>query len=646
MRSHDATLATAMTPMVRGSLALSSALAALFVLTGSAHAQIAIRVVTVERVRVDGSLRDWRGVSWTTVGEGTDASMRFALGHDQAGLYVAAEVSDERLVRSVRPGAREDAVILTLAASGARARAVDVYLFAGVPGRSAASAASGPVGGTRLAPVRGAQVVEGPLSRGAGYVLEAFLPFSALPGGAAGWRRLRGSMRLRDVDLESRPEVESEPALVAVDPRNLASLLPLSPQGGAGGVLEDFAASQNLVGARATHELSGNVYGDERAESVVLVGGFLLVSGPGYRDGRGYGYERLPVGDARDVRSAELVDLTNDGRAELVLVLRQRNAQGERDLWQVMDLTGEAPRAVFAIEVRKAVGSTSVEAQVRIRGARGAAPTLEVRPHRAQGLAAATYRESPATDAEPMLLPWGPVAERTYRWSGRSFERTGERPNPRYRPPEPPSPGPTPAAPAAEVPPQAPSEDELLAAFQRQRGIPAGTRPRPRLRANLVGGSEPETLAVFGRQLVAFGPNIRGGASWLFYELPAASDADVLSVEVADVTSDGRAEVLVRVRQTFGDVQREVLLVHQLTDSGFPRLLQVEVARQLGSQRIQNQVRTAGGRLEIQPGRATGWTQETYRFARDPNDDAGPLLLPWADPPQRYRLRGGRLQAQ
>jgi hypothetical protein len=534
-------------------------------------------------------------------------------------------------------------VILTLATPGARGRAVDLHLFAGVPGRSAGSAAVGPVGGNRLSPVRGAQVVEGPLSRGTGYVLEAFLPFAALPGGEAGWRQLRGSIRLRDVDLESRPEVEAEPAFVAVDARNLETLLPLAPQGGAGGVLEHFVASQNLVAARPTHELSGNVHGDGRDESVVLVGGFLLVSGAGYRDGRGYAYERLPVTDARDVRSAELVDLTNDGRSELVVVLRQRNEQGERDLWQVLDLTGDAPRAMFAIEVRKAVGGGSVEAEVRVRRARGAAPTLEVRPGRAQGLDASTYRESPASDAEPMLLPWGPVAERTYRWSGRAFDRIGERPNPRYRPPAEPVAA-SPARPAEPAPtPQAPSEDELLAAFQRQRGIPAGARPRTRLRANLVGAPAPETLAVFGRQLVAFGPDIRQGTSWLFYEVPAATDADVISVEAADVTQDGRAEVLVRIRQTFGDVSREVLLVHQLTDAAFPRLLQVEVARQQGAQSIRNDVRTAGGQLEIQPGRAVGWTEETYRFSRDANDDVAPLLLPWRDRPQRYGLRGAQL---
>ena len=598
-----------------------------------AQAQAGMRVVAVERVRVDGAVGDWRGASFAAVGEGADASMRFALGYDDRGLYVAAQVLDDRLVRTPRPGAREDAVILTL--STGRGAGTDLYLFAGVTGRSAASAASAPAGTSRLRPLGGAQVVEGPIARGSGYTLEAFIPFAAIPGGAR-WREARGTIRLRDVDSEARPDVESEPALVPID-----ALVPLLPSGGDAGILEEFLASQNVLASRPTHSLSGDVAADARPESVILVAGFVLVSGPGFREGRGYSFHRLPVSTAGDVRSAQLADVTGDGKDELILVLRQRNGQGERDLWQVMDLSGQSPRAMFAIEVRKAIGAASVDARVQIRRGRGA-PTLEVRAGRAEGLDAASYREAPATDAEAILVPWGPVMSRTYQWDGRTFARTGERANPRYQPPvaeAPPRARSEEPAPA----PSAPSTDELLAAFRRERGIARNAQPRYRLSANLVGGREPETGLVFGRQLVVVGPDIQGGASWLFYEIPASTDADLLAVDAADVTGDGRAEVLVRVRQTFGDVRREVLLVHQLTERGFPRLLQVEVARTQGERSITNEVRTSGGRLEIAPGRARGWAEDTYRFTRDPNDSVEPLLLPWRDRPVRYTARGARL---
>ncbi|MCZ7682500.1 MAG: hypothetical protein M5U28_28380 [Sandaracinaceae bacterium] len=88
---------------------------------------------------------------------------------------------------------------------------------------------------------------------------------------------------------------------------------------------------------------------------------------------------------------------------------------------------------------------------------------------------------------------------------------------------------------------------------------------------------------------------------------------------------------------------REVLLVHQLAGAGFPRLLQVEVARSSGADSVQNEVRAAGGALEIRPGRASGWGEARWPFTRDPNDSVEPLLLPWRDRPVRYQLRGGRL---
>lgn len=610
-----------------------------------AGAQAGIRVIEMERVRVDGAIGDWRGARFTSVGEGPDASMRFALGYDARGLYVAAEVWDDRLVRTSSPGASEDAIILTLAGPGRRAGAVDVYLFAGETGRTAASAGVAPVGSPRVRPLAGAQVVEGPLARGRGYTLEAFIPFSAVPGGARGWDQARASIRLRDVDREARPEVEAEPALVRVDARDLSTLVPLTPAGAAG-VLEEFLASRDMLAARPTHDLRGDVAGDAREERVILVAGFLLVSGPGFRDGQGYAYHQLPVDDARDVRSAQLTDVTGDGKAELLVVLRQRNAQGERDLWQVMSLAGESPRAMFGVEVRKAIGERSVEARVRVRRERGGAATIEVQTGRASGFDAESWREAPATDAEPILLPWGPVLARSYRWDGRAFARVGERANPRYVPPSEAPPRAAAPTPVQEQAPAPPSEEALLTAFRRQRGIAVGARPRFRARTNLAGGPEPETALVFGRQLVVIGPGVQDGASWLYYEIPAPADADVLAMTAADVTGDGRAEILLRLRQSFGEVVREVLLVHQLAGAGFPRLLQVEVARSSGADSVQNDVRTAGGALEIRPGRASGWSEARWPFTRDPNDAVEPLLLPWRDRPVRYQLRGGRLVAR
>lgn len=619
---------------------LGSILFAVGALPAPAAAQAGIRVYEVEQVRVDGALGDWRAATFAEVGVGDDASMRFALGADANGLYLAAEVRDDRLIRTASPGVREDAVILSLAIPDGRAtRVSDLYVFAGVTGRSAGSAGIADRIGGPPRPLPGARVVEGPRPRGSGYVVEAFIPFSRIPGGAR-WDSARATVRLRDVDREARPEVEAEPALVPT-----SALIPLMAGGGAGGALEQFLASRGMEAARPSHDLSGDVAGDARPERVFVVDRFVLVSGPGYRDGTSYSFHELPIAQASDVRAAALRDLTADGKAELLITIRQRNAQGERDLWQVLSLSGERPTPVFAIEIRKATRGGSIEASVRVLGARGRqAPEIEVTAGRAQGLDAASWQEAPAADAQAILLPWGPIRSRRYRWDGRAFAQTAERPNPGYRPPEPePARRAGGAATEPPPPPRGPSAEELLAAFRRERGIARGARPRYRWELNLAGDGAPETALVYGRHLVVVGPGIQGGTSWLYYEVPAPSDEDLVSAQAADVTGDGRGELLFTVRQRFGEVSREVLVVHQIADRAFPRLLQVEVARESGTASVRNEVSTRGGRLEIAPGRAREWGADRWPFTRDPNDSAEPLLLPWTDRAARYRLQGGRL---
>ncbi len=633
-------------------LAPAAALAVALALPSvTASAQVGMRVEEVPSgsVRVDGSLRDWRGVRFVDVGSGDDASLRYALRYDSEGLYVAAVVRDDRHVRTARPATTEDAVILTLAMpAGPRYQTVEVWLYAGVPGRQAGSAAIGPVG-QRPRPLAAARVIEGPLRGGGqGYALEAFVPFSAVPGSGR-WQDGRGAIRLRDVDREARPEVEAEHASVRVDARHPERLPPLEPTGGERGMLRQFLRSRGLEGTRPRHDLRGDVTGDSRPERVLVVDRFALVMGTGYRDGAAFDYFDLPVVSAAGVRAAELVDLTGDGKRELVMTLRQSNDRGSRDLWQVYAVDEERIRPVFGIEIRKETREGFVEARLRVRRARRGAPLVEVTTGESRGLDADNLRESPPADVEAMLVPWGPVLSKTWQWDGSRFAVVRERTNPAV-------------AQAAERPTrarrararaqepeqaQAPAIEDLIGAFKRQAGLPARARPRFQTTANVAEGREQEEVMVFGSILLVVGPGFRGGTSWFHFELPAAAPGDVLSVETADLTGDGREEILIRVRRSVEDVRREVLLVHQFRPTGFPRLLAVEVAREQGGSRLENEVGVLRGRrarvLEIGPGRARGWDRESWPFADGTGDGVDPILLPWRDSAVRYEYRGGRL---
>ena len=280
------------------------------------------------------------------------------------------------------------------------------------------------------------------------------------------------------------------------------------------------------------------------------------------------------------------------------------------------------------------------------RGRRGQAPTIETRVGTARGLDASTLQESPPADAESILLPWGPARARRFRWDGNTFARVEETPNPDYVDPATQAAQARPATAAATTvtAPAAPGMDELLAAFRRERGIGARSRPTFTAQANLAGAAEPEQLEVYGRDLVVVGPTFRNGTGWFHFELPARAPGDVLDVRTAEVTGDARHEVLVRVRQNLGAVTREVLLVFQFTPMGFPTLLQRELVRSEGANRIANDFVAGNGRIEFRPGTAQGWSAETYRYPDTTGSDGvEPPLLPWRDRAVTYRFAGGRL---
>ncbi|MCB9599429.1 MAG: hypothetical protein H6722_02730 [Sandaracinus sp.] len=624
------------------------ALVGLFVVPRTADAQVGLRIQRVNdgAVRVDGMLRDWRGVPRINVGSGDDASMRFALGYDDRGLYLAAAVKDQRYVRTDDFGPQEDAIVIALAFPRGRGfETNEIFVFAGEEGRRAGAVSMGAPNARRLRRIPDAQVVERRVA--GGYEVEAFVPWSRIPGAAPSAREEgRVAVRLRDVDSESRPEIVAEPETAPFDPRHPERLPSFVPGGGEHDVLAGFLQQQGIPGRRPRFDLRGDVQGDGRPERVVVVDRFVLVLGAGYRDGSGYDFVALPVGGEGDVLSAELRDMTGDRLEELVLRIRQGNAQGNRELLSVHSFPGTSIAPLFAIELRKATDDGGFESRFRIQRGRGA-PRIEVTAGRAEGVTPERWRESPSTDAEPVLLPWGAVASRVYQWDGTRLATVSERANPRpWTPPAPEARSTTSSPRETAAPP--PGAAELIAAVRRERRIPRNVRERFAQDANVAEDPRTERLVVLGRTLVVVGPGYRGGNGYFAYELAVERDDDLLEVTTGDVTGDGRAELLVRAAQRLGDVTREILLVHQFArDGSFPRLFAAEIARTHEGRRLENVFRATGRGLEITPGTARGFDASSWPWARgDGSDGIAPILLPWSDRPTRYVAQGGRLVAR
>lgn len=608
--------------------------------------ELPLSLLDASGVRIDGSLGDWRGLRMRNLGSGANGSMKYVLGYDDAALYLAAQVLDDALVRTPSPGRGEDAVVITLVIpTDSGTRMVELWLFPGIVGEQAAAGLMGTPGGG-LSPIADARVVEGPLEgdqRGAGYVLEARVPWASIPGGDQ-WVGAGGAIALHDVDRDGR---SNDVASARFDPSHPENLPRLAPSGIAAATLESYMSSRGLSTA-PRFDLRGDVAGDRRHERVAVVDTTVVVVGPGFRNGQSYSFAPLSVVRSSDVVSAELKDVTGDDKAELLVTLRQQNDLGARDVLQVFDFVTDQPRRIFAIDVRKQVREGEVSVTLRVKpGKRNKPPTIEVKIGAARGVNASNFRLANEAGTEPLLLPWGDVSERVYQWDGARFVVASEKENENRV-----------ATPAASMsiasvfvapaePAAPPGIDALIDAFRKAQRIDRRLEPRLKRNANVAEDERPEQLMLFDKSLLVIGPGYRNGLGYFFYELPVNTAEDIQRVFVADVTGDGRAEIFVRVRQTLGDVKRELLYVHQLEGNELRQLLVVEVRRAHEENAVGNMVRLrwqgTQATLVIYPGNAQGWTQSNYPYVTDTSDGTDALLLPWSDTTVTYRFESGRL---
>ncbi len=629
-----------------------AAWAVLSSLAAPASAQTALDVqrASANTFRVDGALRDWSAVTMQPFGQGDDASFEVALAHDDTGIYVAARVRDERMIRTRRPGDSEDVLVLTVVTPGDDGpEAVEFWLYAGVEGESAAVALVGEPGGRPRA-ARGARILEAAVS--GGYELEAFLPVALVPNPGR-LSAMRAAVRLVDVDVATAPEVEATVSSAEVSRSALASVPEARMHSGPANAVATFRRDQGLTGAPIRFEFWGDLAGDDREERVLVIGGALVVVGEGYRDGRGYDFERLGVRSAEDVQRARLEDLNGDGKAEIVLRVRVRDRAGLRASWMVLGTQGDGLAELFSVPVFERTRQGIVRSRVELRRQRRGAPFIDVHVGDAEGIDPATYASPTAADAIPILLPWGPVLRQTYQWNGSAFAELDSQPNPNARaeggeataevtPP------PTTTRPVREVrTPQVMSNDDVLARVRADRGVSANVPVRFRTRANVAEGREPEEVFALGGAIVIHGPAYQGGQGYFFFEA-AGAEADLLNMQTEDLTGDGQHEIIFTFKQNLGEFQRDILTVLQFNASGVQPILRVEVARYHGAaERIVNAVdlrrRGRTATLTINPGETRGWDATTWPFAGFANDGVAPLLLPWVDEARRYRYADGVL---
>ncbi|XXX73170.1 hypothetical protein WMF30_36525 [Sorangium sp. So ce134] len=610
----------------------------------AAGAPIAAPLVESKWLKLDGIPKEWP-VALTSLGikvkgkpSKADLAAQVAIAYDDARFYVAADVTDDAL----RGGA--DHVKVVLGFPGGKVQ--EVALYPGQPGKTAGSVR---VPGGKL--VAGAKVVEAP--RAGGYTLEASVPWSAFPEAATTRVGLRAGLFVHDADGAGGVDA----VVGSAASEAYASLSPLATE-------PELAVIDGLLRSKGIrsgpkYDLVADVAGDAMRERVTVYERYLVVLGPGFRKGAQYYFEDLGV-DAGEGMLPSLTarDLTGDGQAELILRKRSGNGAKYREVMHVLQFgAGDTPRPIFQHEIAISTEKGSVVNEVEFVPD-GAKMAIRVEPGKATRYDASNYTEGVEQTYDPLLLPWGPIKSQLYKLTGGVFTKASEQRQ---------------AAAAAVARPAAaraeeargaakpaglsPAEmlDKVYALYRRDRGA-SSSKPRFDLGADVAGGREPERVLLHDRDLVVFGKGFRGGAGYAFMTLAQfASPGDIRSVRALDLTGDGKAEIIVHgtVRAAApkeagaATVDRDVVLIFRLDGESIQRVFAAEVARSIGDKKIVGELKFVRVNdklgIELAPGRAVEWTEQTYPFNQDKGPVGGfePLLLPWGGAqPARYVWNG------
>jgi hypothetical protein len=330
-------------------------------------------------IQIDGLLDDWPAMRELTKSgaDPRDASLALRCAYDDTTLFVAVNVTDDRLIRG--RGGPEDRLILTFADS--RLEVLPASGDAKLVARWL---------GTR-APRATPEVADSLQKHG--WSVELSLPLSKIPGWTKGAPSLPFAVEHDDVDQATSPRVEET---VATGPVMLEFEW-------AARTLKAFLDDQHLHGGDITVDTLAEMDGEPGVERVIVAGKLLGVLGEGYQ------FLALPVASPHDVLGVEIVDLGGTGRSSAVVRYREYGSGGSRDVLAVWNLRSDGFTRTFAHEIAKQVGNARLTNRWELVPRKGKqhGKDLVIQPGDTGGFTAASWNETPAADMAPILLPWG-----------------------------------------------------------------------------------------------------------------------------------------------------------------------------------------------------------------------------------------------
>jgi hypothetical protein len=615
------------------------------------------------KVQLDGVPSELPG-AWSTLGtvltgKRRQSSPQCALAYDDDNLYVAMKVEDPKIVRTTNAGNMEDHATVRLAfpMSNGQYHTYALELFPGDPGKL-----PGVVKIAGHVPM-GARVVEAPESNG--LTFEAKVPWKSFAEATRTRVGLRASVEWTDAVAQGRIGSVSSTTR-GKEGKELPQLLTEPEQA----LYDGLVRAQHLP-TEPARELLVDVAGDALYERVALYDHFLTVVGTHFRGGKEFVVADLQIQDSGKLRLLQHADFDGDGHDEVVAVVRIGSEDHYRDVAEVLRMdTDNTLKPVYLHEVGLSAGTGAIQNELRI-GRGGGRATLVIAQGSAEGVEQQGYSEPKPSDMESALLPWDPIGSQTFAWQGGHMVKSAEtshkpaargtakqeghsRPH-RHE-----------TAPAVATPPapRPPSSDEMLeqvyALYRKDRHVKKG-KPRFDFVTDVAGDTTNERVLVHDRDIVCFGKGFREGGSYVYTAIGVASPEDIIDVMARDLTGDGKAEAIVlgvlhaKAGKELDDasVDRSVLFVFQITETGIHRIFAAETARNLSDRSVLAGVRLlprdTGTQIELSAGRAIGFTAKNYPFPEETETTGGvePLVLPWSRHRSRnYKFDGERFSVQ
>lgn len=161
--------------------------------------------------------------------------------------------------------------------------------------------------------------------------------------------------------------------------------------------------------------------------------------------------------------------------------------------------------------------------------------------------------------------------------------------------------------------------------------------------ADLAGDAVNERALFVGRQMFVLGPDYNQGKQWLVMDV----GADVVGVDVRDVTGDGKSDLLLTTRVKAGGTTREAEIVYALTAGSKgaetpARVFAHETLVESGGSALRDEITWSAGKKPTATVRylsAKGFTIDNYK---EPiASDIDPILWPWGTVKERRFVWNG-----